>query len=340
MRKSFYFGKRTEEQGKDLDYYIIQSALEYLNSTLKEPFCLFLAINFPHPPYTVEEPYFSMYDRKRIPPPIPPQLDDKPEFMRLISERYGLNKLNEEDFKEIIATYYGMISRVDAQFGQITDKLKKIGEYDNSAIFFFSDHGDYAGNYGLTEKWHNAFQDCLINVPLIIKIPGIEPDEKIKKQLVETIDIFPTVMEIAQINTKYTHFGINLIPVISGNKKIHREAVFAEGGFNLREPQCFESPVKNPNIPLMGIYYDKTNIPAEKPSTVARSAMIRTKQWKLVIRTNRDEELYDLTYDPNENTNLINNKAYSKIKTKLNETLLRRYLNTSDNAHWKKKRDI
>ena len=340
LRKSFYYGERTKTQAKDIDYYIIKRGLEYLETNLNKPFCLYLALGFPHPPYVVEEPYYSMYNRNEVPAPIPPKLDDKPEFMRLIHERYGLNKLVEEDFREILATYYGMITRVDDQFGQILAKLKEIGEYDNSAIFFFSDHGDYAGNYGLTEKWHNAFQDCLINVPLVMKIPNIQPDEKIKDQLVEIIDIFPTVMEIAQIKSKYTYFGKNLIPLIKGDDKIHRDAVFAEGGFNIREPQCLESPVKNPNIPLMGIYYDKTNISAEKPSTVARSAMIRTKQWKLVIRSSKDEELYDLIRDPQELTNIINDKAYSKIKEELKEKLLRWYLNTSDNAHWKKKREI
>ena len=173
-----------------------------------------------------------------------------------------------------------------------------------------------------------------------MKIPNVQPDNKIKDQLVETIDIFPTVMEIARIKSRYTHFGISLIPLIKGEEKIHRDAVFAEGGFNNREPQCLESPVKNPNIPLMGIYYDKTNIPAEKPSTVARSAMVRTVRWKLVIRSSKDEELYDLDKDPEELINLINDKAYSNIKEELKERLLRWYLNTSDNAHWKKRRDI
>lgn len=54
-------------------------------------------------------------------------------------ERYGLMDLKEEDFKEIIATYYGMITRVDSQLGEVLNKLKEIEKYENSAIFFFSD---------------------------------------------------------------------------------------------------------------------------------------------------------------------------------------------------------
>ena len=66
--------------------------------------------------------------------------------MRLLNERYGLKNFTKEDFKEIIATYYGMVSRVDHQFGLIMEKLKEIGTYENSAIVFFSDHGDFTGD--------------------------------------------------------------------------------------------------------------------------------------------------------------------------------------------------
>jgi len=340
MRKSFYFGERTEEESKDFDYYITQEAINYLNSNPVKPFCLFIAMNFPHPPYTVEEPFFSMYDRENVPAPIPPKLEDKPEFMRLLQKRYGLKNFTKEDFKEIIATYYGMVSRIDYQFGLVINKLKEIGAYDNSAIAFFADHGDFLGDYGLTEKWPTAFQDCLINIPLILKIPDIERKNVIYDQLVQTIDIFPTIMHIAQINTQYTHFGKNLIPLLQGHLTKVRNAVFAEGGYNPREPQCFEPVITSPELPGIGIYYDKTNIPKEDRSTVARSAMIRTKLWKLIIRDQGKEELYDLMYDPNEANNLIDIYAYDKVKSDLKEQLLRWYLRTSDNADWKRERNI
>ncbi len=340
LRKSFYFGERTQEEANDIDYYTVQKALEYLDSNLKKPFCLYIAIAFPHPPYTVEEPYFSMYDRESIPSLIPPKHNDKPEFMHLMYKRYGLDKLNKEDYKEIIATYYGMISKVDFQFGQIITKLKEIGEYDNSAILFFADHGDFAGDYGLTEKWPNAFQDCLINIPLIIKIPGIKTSKNIYENLVSSIDIFPTIMDIARVETLYTHFGKSLIPLLQNKASEHRDAIFAEGGYNPREPQCFEDSIKSSDIPIAGIYFDKTNIPKENPSTVSRSAMIRTKKWKLIIRDEGKEELYDLLNDPNELENLIDDSEFNSTKIDLKERLLRWYLRTSDNADWKRRRVI
>ena len=147
-------------------------------------------------------------------------------------------------------------------------------------------------------------------------------------------------MHIAQIDTQYTHFGKNLIPLIQGQLKKVRNAVFAEGGYNPREPQCFEPAITSQELPGIGIYYDKTNIPKEDSSTVSRSAMIRTKLWKLVIRDKGKEELYDLMYDPNEANNLIDIYAYDKVKADLKEQLLRWYLRTSDNPDWKKERNV
>ncbi|MHA1311242.1 MAG: sulfatase-like hydrolase/transferase [Candidatus Helarchaeota archaeon] len=340
LRKSFYFGERDLKQGNDIDTLIIEKVLKFLNSKPKGPFCLYIALNFPHPPYTVEEPFFSMYNRKEIPPPIPPILDDKPEFMKLMFKRYGLEKLSEKDFREIKATYYGMVSRVDYQFGRIIKKLKDINKYEDSAIFFFADHGDYTGDYGITEKWPNAFQDCLINVPLVIKLPNLKIKKTISEELVELIDLFPTILELAKLKTTYTHFGRSLIPLLTGKTESHREAVFAEGGYNIQEPQCFEQPVLSPDMALLGIYYDKTNIPQEFPATVARSIMVRTKEWKLILRNEIKGELYNLKDDPHELNNLIDNDEYKQIKLELKDKLLNWFLNTSDSPHWSKVRNI
>ena len=64
----------------------------------------------------------------------------------------------------------------------------------------------------------------------------------------------------------------------------------------------------------MGIYYEKTNIQKEIPSLVARSVMIRTDLWKLILRDAGKEEMYDLKSDPNELINIIDNPIYKEIK--------------------------
>ena len=339
LRKSFYFGTREKQDSIDMDTHIIKKAIKYIKSNPTKPFCLYIALGFPHPPYIVEEPYFSQYERNEI-SLIPSKLEDKPEFMKVIQSRYGLDKLAKKDFQEIKATYYGMVSRIDSQIGKITNTLKETDEYDKTAIFFSSDHGDFTGDYGLTEKWPNAFQDCLIKVPLVMKIPGITPKKHLYDDLVQTIDLFPTILKIANIETPYTHFGKSLLPLINEKTSNLRNEVYAEGGYNLREPQCFETLIPSPDVPLAGIYYDKTNLQKEKPDLVSRSVMIRTKLWKLVIRDKGKEELYDLASDPDELNNLIDVESHDKIKRVLKEKLLRWYLSTSDNADWRRGRYI
>lgn len=340
LKKSFYFGKRADEPVKDYDYSIIQEALKFLDSNPPEPFCLFVALAFPHPPYTIEEPYYSMYDKSKIPLPISPKFDDKPHFMKEMYDSYNLKNLTDDDKKELIATYYGMISRLDDQFGLVAEKLKEKGYYDKSSILFFSDHGDYTGDYGLTEKWSVGFQDCLLKIPLIIKLPEGIAKGTVKHNLIENIDLFPTMADIANIQPEYTHFGKSLISLMKDETDKHRDAIFAEGGYNPREPQCFEAKIKDPDQPMSGIYYDKIRISYDDPTTVARAAMIRTNEWKFVSRSAGKEELYNLLLDPQEQTNLIDDNNFQQVQEEMKEKLLKWYINTSDNAPTKKERAL
>ena len=89
----------------------------YVAPRLSGP-CLRVALVYPHPPFAVAEPFFSMHDRAAVPLPLPANFAGKPRFMRAIHERYGLARLDESDWREIVATYYGMTSRGDDQLQQ------------------------------------------------------------------------------------------------------------------------------------------------------------------------------------------------------------------------------
>ncbi|MDY7041832.1 MAG: DUF4976 domain-containing protein, partial [Chloroflexota bacterium] len=148
----------------------------------------------------------------------------------------------------------------------------------------------------------------------------------------------PTLLEQAQIRTPYTHFGQSLAPLVSGGPG--RQAVYAVGGYDPREPQCFETGIKSPDDPLLGHYYEKLKLQQDVPSTVARAAMIRTREWKLVMRSAGKEELYDLQNDPQELHNRIDDPACTAIRIELGEQLLRWYIRTSDNPHWEHQRRL
>ena len=197
----------------DNDWAMVDGAVDLIrNAPPDQPLCIYLPLSYPHPPYGVEEPWYSSIDRDAIPERVStPDWAKKPSLVAGIYERQGLQGWSEERFNELRAVYYGMCARVDAQFGMVVDALKENGIYDDSAIFFFSDHGDFTGDYGLVEKTQNTFEDCLTRVPLVVKPPAavsIEPG--IREQLVELIDFSATAFEWAGIEPDYDHFGRSL----------------------------------------------------------------------------------------------------------------------------------
>lgn len=84
--------------------------------------------------------------------------------------------------------------KVDAQFHRLCDGLKEKGIYDDCLIFFFSDHGDFEGDYGLTEKAQSCFEDCLTRVPLLVKPPKGGVDPGVTESMAELIDFYGTAM--------------------------------------------------------------------------------------------------------------------------------------------------
>lgn len=339
LHHSFYFGRaEPDSPAARMEPLIFESAVRWLDSAPRQPFCLYIAATLPHTPYQVEEPYFSMYERVAVPDPIPAKLDDKPHFMRELYARYNLARLTPGDLRELRATYYGMVAKLDEQVGRVVATLKARGLYDDTLILFLSDHGDYAGDYGLVEKWPTGFQDNLLRAPLIVKYPiGAHAGQRVET-FTQSLDLFPTVLEQAGIQTPYTHFGKSLTSIMEGIAG--REAVYAVGGYDLREPQAFEAGIHSGEDPLMGHYFEKLKLQQDDPATVARVAMIRTREWKLVIRSAGKEELYDLKNDPQELSNLIDAPALREIQFNLRERLLYWYLRSSDNPHWEHERSI
>ena len=96
--------------------------------------------------------------------------------------------------------YYAMCARTDWLFGQTVEGLKKTGYYDNSAVFYLTDHGDYTGDFEMAEKAQNLFEDCLTKVPFIVKPPkgeGCQPG--VRDQLMELVDLSATIYDFANL---------------------------------------------------------------------------------------------------------------------------------------------
>ena len=246
---SFYIGRLSADQDKgvfyDHDWMVVDEAISQIkNAPEGRPLCLFLALSWPHPPYCVEEPWYSMIDRAKLPPRIPAPEDwtAKPNILKGIYDRQNMKGWTEDRWTELRATYYGMCARVDHQFSKLVEALKQAGIYGDTAVFFLSDHGDFTGDFGLVEKTQNTFEDSLTRVPLIVKPPAHVPVKLgVSDALVELIDLSATIEALAGIRPNHTHFGRSLLPILTGQTDKHRDAVFCEGGRLHGETHCMES---------------------------------------------------------------------------------------------------
>jgi len=336
---SFYAG-RLDRGGDaiygDVDWGWVLGARDFiLNYNGEKPLFINLAIAYPHPPYGVEDPWYGQIDRSKIPERIRPPEDwkGKPALLEGIWQRQGMQGWSEDRWLELRATYLGQCARVDHQFQLILEALKEKGFYDDTAVFFFSDHGDFTGDYGLVEKTQNTFEDCLTRVPFIVKLPrGVAVRPGGRDHMIELIDFPATVYELTGIRPGYDHFGRSLLPMLTGGKKEHREAVFCEGGRrygeeqamekqSLRSDQAFNETPYWPRISLQitddGPYHGK-------------AAMCRTRRYKYVHRLYEQDELYDLKKDPQELCNLIEDRAYDQILAELKARMADWYMETCD----------
>lgn len=307
------------------------AGVEFLRSRAAgdAPFCLYLPLSYPHCPYTCCEPYYSMYDPDDLPPLRPAETPNKPSYFEAIRRYRRLDECPEELFLKINAVYLGMITFMDRIFGWVLDALDETGLADDTAVLFFSDHGDWAGDFGLVEKWPSGLDDALTRVPLVIRAPGGKAGHVVGEP-VELFDIMPTALDLAGIQPQHTHFAQSLIPHIHGAAGDPGRAVFAEGGYDPHEPRSFEGREMNSPHYKAGIYHPKLLQQQQEPQTVTRATMVRTMTHKLVVRPNGTDELYDLQQDPGETRNLADVPVHAETRRALERRMLDWYIRTAD----------
>jgi len=230
------------------------------------------------------------------------------------------------------ATYYARCAWVDHLFGRLVKGLKEAGIYDETAIFFFSDHGDFTGDYGLVEKNQNTFEDCLVRVPFIVKPPAdFAAKPGVSHALVELIDMCATVEDFAGLEPDHTHFGKSLAPVLAGQRQEHRDAVFAEGGRLVSEQHTRERESTAATRPE-SLYWPRVGLQIQDTTLHGKAVMCRTHRFKYVRRLYEEDELYDLERDPGELHNVAKAPASRESLLQLRERLLTFYQETCDVA--------
>ena len=334
---SLHVGAMSDQAERQMpDWHATHAAArQILNAPTDRPFFLHLDLAAPHPAYRVGKSYRDRIDPSKLPPrrPTPTSWEGVPSRYRLTWETNTLLQgWSERQFDELRTTYYAMCSRVDEQLGMIIDALRQAGVYENTAIFFFADHGDFTGDYGLVDKFENTFPEPLVRVPLIIKPPAdrkLAP--RVSDALVELIDVPATVEELTALQPECTTFGRSLLSLIAGETDEHRPCVFSQGGGTNAELTAR----------LLGTGGEHKYLPQAKgyPKMIAytrpgpeygKAIMCRTRRYKYVRRLYESDELYDLSDDSAECSNRVDDPAFGAVLAQMKDRVLNFYLETSD----------
>lgn len=314
------------------EYGLVQASIRILERKEKDrPFCIFLPLLSPHPPYASPQGFSDMYNPADIHGLRPIDLPRKPSYISALRKAYGLDGLPEDTFRKVRAAYYGAVSFSDWLMGEMLEAVDRTNHERDTAVFLLSDHGDYAGDYGLVEKWPSGLEDVLTHVPLIARVPGGKPGTN-STNFVELFDVMATCLALAGTEARHTHFARSLLPQLNGGPGDPNRAAFCEGGYNQYEPQCFEHNEPHPGT----LYYPKEHLETSDPQTISRAAMIRTHEYKLVSRPQGQSELYIYRDDPQELRNRYDDRACADIQRRLQEQLLHWYVNTTGIAPFDK----
>ncbi len=288
------------------------AGLDYIDRRSKtgEPFFLTLNYQDPHPYFTAPAPYDTMFSPDQF--ELPENFRREPgdgEPRRLsnwrVNSRSG--EATEEDFKKAMAMYCGQICYIDDQLGRVLDKLEELDILDETIVLFWSDHGEFLGDYGVTHKL-TAFYDPMVRVPMVLWDPTGTIPRGDQCNLVEAMDIFATALDLCGIpqpegSRAYSLLNPDYQP---------RKDVYAEGGVLVAPPA---EPIPDANLRA-----------PHGPSHFGPGAMIRTERWKLCCHSFDCWELYDLENDPSENCNLYDNPDYAVIAQQLTQRLMARMM--------------
>lgn len=219
----------------DEAYYdgrVAAEAVRVLGEIKGGPF--FLAVGFwkPHAPFNAPKKYWDLYERAKLPPLNPARPDAAPEIAfhdsREVLGLPGPQRITPtpELVAEMRHGYFANISYLDAQLGKVLDALARSGVADRTIIVFVGDHGYHLGEHGLWGKTSNFEYDA--RVPLFVAMPGGTQGGRSTEALVELIDLFPTLAELAGLPRPAGLDGTSLVPVLRNPEAIVKEAAFTQ----------------------------------------------------------------------------------------------------------------
>lgn len=313
--------------------FLTGEAIKYISVRGKRPWFVHLSYLSPHPPFLAPEPYHDLYDPAEVPMPARaesaeaeaaqhPWLDfwvfnqygDEPS--RGLSAR-DYCRLSERDLRQARATYYGMMSEVDAQIGRLVAHLKETGAYERTLIVFTTDHGELLGDHWMFSKY--GWFDAAFHIPLILRVPGMGPAAngsggRVVEDFTEAVDVMPTLLDWLGLEPSAQCDGLSLLPFCRGETPPawrqeahwefdfrHRVDELARWGLRLTPDQCALSVIRGRRYKYVHftamppLFYDLERDPGEFDNLAEdpehRALVLDYAQKMLSWRMNHDERI-------------------------------------------------
>lgn len=259
---------------------------------LDRPFFVHMSFERPHPHWMPAAEHADLYNPADI--VLGPDAADwwehqwagRPEFIRrMIASRMAAFATPDE-LKKALAAHFALITVIDMEIGRVLDLLEQQGELDNTVIVFTSDHGEFAGDHGIYDK-NVGIYESIHRMPFLISYPG-SPQATVSDAIIESVDLFPTLCELAGVTPPEGLDGRSIVPEVEGRGP---GKPFAICEWDFPPPQRFFNA-------------------------------IRTRRYRLTYYSHdQGGELYDHEEDPYEMHNLWDSPAHRDVRLDLLELL-------------------
>lgn len=278
------------------DGWVAEHAVNALNRLKDEPFLLAVGFMKPHLPFNAPKTYWDLYEAEEIPPiPHPsvpeginPGMSLHPSFELVQQYDVPDGALEDPEYiRKLRHAYCAAISYTDAQIGKVLDELERLNLSENTVVILWGDHGWHLGDLGTWGK-HTAFEHALRS-PLIVHVPGMQALGATTDALIETVDIYPSLVELFGLSAPYPMGGDSFVSVLNDP-----DTKGPEEAFGYHRPWAYQ------NNPYASGPWAKT----------IRTARYRFTRWTTEIDGDKvvQLELYDHRSDPQESRNIAREK--------------------------------
>ncbi len=271
-----------------------------------KPFFLNVFMSSTHPPFGSEYPYYTRYadpDYRGESKFLMARLTDPHEIIR----RQGDSR-KEFDLDQIVDLYDGCVKRFDDEVERVLEHVKACGLEKNTIVVIYSDHGMEFFEHETWGQGNSAVGDYSARIPLVLRDPRVQVG-LVQNQVVRSVDIAPTLLELAGLPVPDSMQGVSLAGLVRGDTADMGLAAFNETGIWITDnlPGMHPEHLRYPNLFKLLEIADKStgtmSIKARYREQVyrAKDRMIRLGDWKLVYQPLKNRvrfQLFDLASDP------------------------------------------